>query len=76
MEKFHCSTSRTTPLVFVPYDKVDFVLPLSTRFRCLSQRLEFLMNERTEFWARTAWHWSPLANDPKSTQKPRPIWEE
>jgi len=26
MEKFHCSSSRTTPLVFVPFDKVDFII--------------------------------------------------
>ncbi len=26
MEKFHFSSSRTTPLVFVPFDKVDFII--------------------------------------------------
>jgi len=26
MEKFHCSSSRTTPLVFVPFGKVDFII--------------------------------------------------
>lgn len=26
MEKFHFSISRTTPLVFVPFDKVDFII--------------------------------------------------
>ena len=25
-EKFHCSSSRTTPLVFLPFDKVDFII--------------------------------------------------
>ena len=26
MEKFQFSSSRTTPLVFVPFDKVDFII--------------------------------------------------
>jgi hypothetical protein len=26
MEKFRFSSSRTTPLVFVPFDKVDFIV--------------------------------------------------
>jgi len=26
MERFHFSSSRTTPLVFVPFDKVDFII--------------------------------------------------
>lgn len=26
MEKFHCSSSRTTPLVFVPFGKLDFII--------------------------------------------------
>jgi hypothetical protein len=26
MEKFHFVSSRTTPLVFVPFDKVDFII--------------------------------------------------
>ena len=26
MEKFHFSSSRTTPLVFVPFEKVDFII--------------------------------------------------
>jgi hypothetical protein len=26
MENFHFSSSRTTPLVFVPFDKVDFII--------------------------------------------------
>ena len=26
MEKFHFSSSRTTPLVFVPFDKLDFII--------------------------------------------------
>jgi hypothetical protein len=26
MEKFQSSSSRTTPLVFVPFDKVDFII--------------------------------------------------
>ena len=26
MEKFHFSCSRTTPLVFVPFDKADFII--------------------------------------------------
>jgi hypothetical protein len=26
MEKFHFSSSRTTPLIFVPFDKLDFIL--------------------------------------------------
>jgi hypothetical protein len=26
MEKFHFSSSRTTPLVFLPFDKIDFIL--------------------------------------------------
>jgi hypothetical protein len=26
MQKFHCFSSRTTPLVFLPFDKVDFIL--------------------------------------------------
>jgi hypothetical protein len=26
MEKFHFSSSRTTPLVFLPFDKVDFII--------------------------------------------------
>jgi hypothetical protein len=26
MEKFHCFSSRTTPLIFIPFGKIDFVL--------------------------------------------------
>lgn len=26
MERFHLSSSRTTPLVFIPFDKVDFII--------------------------------------------------
>ena len=26
MEKFRCTSSRTTPIVFVPYDKLDFII--------------------------------------------------
>jgi hypothetical protein len=26
MQKFQCFSSRTTPLVFIPFDKVDFIL--------------------------------------------------
>ena len=26
MEKFHLSSSRTTPLVFIPFDKIDFIV--------------------------------------------------
>ena len=26
MDKFNCSSSRTTPLVFVPFDKLDFII--------------------------------------------------
>ena len=26
MQKFHCFSSRTTPLIFIPLGKIDFVL--------------------------------------------------
>jgi hypothetical protein len=26
MEKFHLSSSRTTPIIFIPFDKVDFIV--------------------------------------------------
>ena len=26
MRQFHCSSSRTTPLIFVPFDKVGFII--------------------------------------------------
>jgi hypothetical protein len=36
MEKFRCSSSRTTPIVFVLFDKVDFIVA-SLDSLCLSE---------------------------------------
>jgi hypothetical protein len=36
MEKFRCTSSRTTPIVFVPYDKLDFIIS-SLDSLCLSE---------------------------------------
>jgi hypothetical protein len=36
MEKFGCTSSRTTPIVFVPYDNQDFIIA-SLDSLCLSE---------------------------------------
>jgi hypothetical protein len=45
MEKFRFSSSRTTPVVFVPFDKMDFIIAGLDSLSLSEPALGFLMNE-------------------------------